>query len=106
MLLELCGARVTSASNGLHALQRLDDDGLPDVLISDITMPGLDGYRLVEALRGRPGGASPVAVALSGLARPQDDERARQAGFDQLVCKPALVEDIEGAVEAVLRRRG
>ena len=61
----------------------------PDVLLSDIEMPGEDGYTLmrkVRALGGRRGGIA--AVALTAHARPEDRARAFEAGFEWHLAKP------------------
>jgi CheY-like chemotaxis protein len=62
----------------------------PDVLLSDLEMPGEDGYSLVQRLRSLPaeeGGRTP-AVALTAYGRRQDRERAIAAGFSMHVAKP------------------
>jgi CheY-like chemotaxis protein/anti-sigma regulatory factor (Ser/Thr protein kinase) len=83
------GADVTtapSASVALAAVQRFR----PDVLVSDIAMPGGDGYGLIRAVRALPadrGGRTP-AVAVTAHARSQDSERAFAAGFQSHLTKP------------------
>ena len=77
---------VTSATEGLDLVQ----NWWPDILISDIGMPDMDGYELirrVRALGGEPG-ALP-AIALTAYAREQDRQRALVAGFDLHIAKPA-----------------
>ena len=60
-----------------------------DVLVSDIGMPGRDGYDLIRSLRARPAGQRRVcAIALTAYARDVDREAALQAGFDAHVAKP------------------
>ena len=62
----------------------------PDVLVSDIGMPRMDGYALVRRIRALPpaqGGQTP-AVALTAYARPEDAQRAFAAGFQMHVAKP------------------
>ena len=76
----------------------------PDVIVSDIGMPGADGYELVRRLRALPDDErrQTPAVALTGFARPEDGARAAAAGFDAHVAKPveplALVAVVERAV--------
>ena len=88
------GARVWTADGHQQFFQRLDEvcsaGRLPDVLISDIGMPGGDGYDLLRDLRARPaeeGGEIP-AVALTGYARPEDQGRALDSGFARHLAKP------------------
>lgn len=63
----------------------------PDVLVSDIGLPGRDGYELIRAVRaldaGR-GGSRLVAVAFTAFSRPEDKVRATEAGFDAHLGKP------------------
>jgi CheY-like chemotaxis protein len=74
--------------------------GRPDVLISDIEMPEVDGYGLIEELRQRPaeqGGLVP-AVALTAHARGEDRARTLRAGFQLHVSKPAAEGELVAAV--------
>jgi signal transduction histidine kinase/CheY-like chemotaxis protein len=87
-ILERCGVEVEtagSAADGLVAFERMR----PDVLLSDISMPGEDGYSLLRRVRALPGdvGRAP-AVALTGHARGEDRTRALVAGFKAHVPKP------------------
>lgn len=63
----------------------------PDLLISDIGLPDMDGYALMKAIRVREAasGAPPLfAIALTAFARDEDRRRAEQAGFDRYMTKP------------------
>jgi PAS domain S-box-containing protein len=94
-----CGALVEvvdSAAEALEAVRRRR----PDVLVSDLGMPGEDGYELVRRLRALPpdqGGATPAA-AVSALARPEDRKRALQAGYQVHVAKPVEAAELLAAV--------
>jgi PAS domain S-box-containing protein len=81
------GARVTTAVSATAALDALDAMNV-DVLVSDIGMPGGDGYELIAAVRARDHGARLPAVALTAYARRADRERALRAGFNLHVSKP------------------
>lgn len=89
LVLEGAGARVTTAcdaAQGYDALVR----GRPDVLVSDIGMPGGDGYALIRRVRALPtaeGGATP-AIAVTAYAQEEDQRRALEAGFDRHLSKP------------------
>lgn len=84
------GARVRTANSYEEALVEIER-AWPDQLVSDIGMPGKDGYDLITQVRalelasGRP---RLPAIALTAFARPQDRERALAAGFDQHLGKP------------------
>lgn len=88
-LLEDCKAIVVVAASAAQALE-LVQTLLPDVLISDIGMPGEDGYSLVRRVRALPperGGQTP-AIALTAYARAEDRVKALRAGFQHHVSKP------------------
>lgn len=88
--LRTSGARVSVADGGATALRLLETEAI-DVLVSDLGMPGMDGFVLMQRWRARERelGRSPVpAIALSGYARVQDAVRAREAGFSQHLAKP------------------
>jgi CheY-like chemotaxis protein len=83
------GATVSSAASAEDAL-RLFAESPPDVLLSDIGMPDINGYSLIRRIRslaGDRGGKTP-AIALTAYARPEDAERAFAAGFQAHVTKP------------------
>ena len=88
-LLEHAGYTVDVAADGPAALAaaRMSD---PEVVLCDIGLPGeMDGYAVAAALRKRPAGRRPYLIALSGYGQPADRERAREAGFDRHITKPA-----------------
>jgi CheY-like chemotaxis protein len=99
------GATVASASSADEAMRQLAN-GVPDVLLSDIGMPDVDGYSLLRRIRSMPvdrGGETP-AIALTAYARAVDAERAFSAGFQAHVTKPidhevltAVVADLAGS---------
>jgi CheY-like chemotaxis protein len=98
-VLEQCGAAVTAAASAREALgvfARLR----PDILVSDIAMPGEDGYSLIEKIRmleARRGGRIP-AVALTAYAEPEDRRRALAAGYELHVSKPVTPDELVAAV--------
>lgn len=100
---ERCGARVTAVASATEALETF---GLapPDVLISDIAMPGEDGYSLIRKIRGLHADARVPAVALTACAGDGDRERALAAGFQLHVPKPADVGELAQAVAALTGR--
>ena len=91
------------------------DDGIElirkerfDVLVSDIGMPGEDGYSLLrrmQALAAEEGRVAPAAVALTAYARPEDRVKAIRAGFHMHLAKPVETAELVATV-ASLGRRG
>jgi CheY-like chemotaxis protein len=88
-VLERCGAEVMAAGSVGEALEMIDRRR-PSVVVSDIAMPGGDGYELIERIRAR--GLSIPAVALTAFSRPHDRERALSAGFQAHLTKPVEVD--------------
>jgi CheY-like chemotaxis protein len=82
-------ARVLTATSVFEALRALRT-ARPHVIVSDIDMPGCDGYQLMRMVRGRTpeeGGATP-AIAVTGYTRPEDQTRALLAGYQVHLAKP------------------
>lgn len=67
----------------------------PDIAFIDIALPDLDGYELARRVCGAPGGRKSLLVALSGFGQSRDRERARHAGFDHHLAKPASSADLK-----------
>ena len=99
--LEAAGAHVLVAESADDAL-RLFDAGAFDVVLSDIGLPGADGYDLVRRLRARPRGAGVPAIALTAYAGSDDERRALAAGFQRHVAKPIDPADLVSIVRSVI----
>jgi CheY-like chemotaxis protein len=85
------GARVISATSAADAL-RWASTNQPDVVISDIGMPDVDGYELLEQLRQMPKMNGIPAIAISGYASDEDRRKAISVGYLALVAKPIDVD--------------
>ena len=86
--METLGHHATVAHSSADALERAAADR-PDVCLLDIGLPQVDGYELARRLRAQATGRRPCLVAVTGYSQEQDRERARQAGFDHHLVKPA-----------------
>ncbi|HSO41055.1 MAG TPA: hybrid sensor histidine kinase/response regulator, partial [Labilithrix sp.] len=103
-VLTKCGAKVTSASSVAVALAAIERDA-PDVLISDIGMPGEDGYSLMRHVRALPrsrGGSTPAAC-LMGYTTADDRRRALGAGFNMHLAKPIEPAELVAVVANLTR---
>ena len=99
MILEGHGARVETAHSVADALAKIKHDP-PDVLVSDIGMPGQSGYQLIEAVRKLKGyAASMLAVAVTAFSRPEDRKAALRAGFNMHLAKPLNAAELITAIE-------
>jgi CheY-like chemotaxis protein len=90
-LLMTCGATVTTAASAREALEVLQREGeQQDVLVSDVSMPDVDGYALLRTIRARSsGGAATLpAIAVTAYARPADRRLALAAGYRLHLSKP------------------
>ena len=92
-LLEGWGHSVESAPDGTRGVERIIAVH-PDVALIDIAMPGLDGYAVARKVRAELGAAAPRLIALTGFGRDEDRERARRAGFDSHLTKPAVPREL------------
>ncbi|HXO20543.1 MAG TPA: response regulator [Thermoanaerobaculia bacterium] len=118
-ILESAGARVVAAGSLQEAMERLEE-GRPAVLVSDIAMPGGDGYALIRQVREHEAAAaaaaetaasppvSPIppipAVAVSAYAREEDRRRALRAGFERYLTKPVEPTELIAVVAKLGRR--
>lgn len=86
-LLEMNGAKVTTANSGRDALDLARDLNF-DVVLSDISMPSMDGFEFLRRLRSLPGKENVPVVALTGFGRKEDIEHAESEGFIAHLTKP------------------
>lgn len=104
VLLQQHGAEVITASSAAEALALLQT-AQPDVLISDIGMPEIDGYSLIRQIRALPtesGGQIP-AIALTAYAREDDRQRALDSGYQRHLAKPLDVATLVQTVVALVQ---
>jgi len=103
--LEYCGATVSVAGSAAEAVEAVMAKP-PDILISDIGMPGVDGYDLIRQIRRLPaasGGKVP-AIALTAYTRTEDRLQALRAGYDMHVPKPVELAELVAVAASVVRR--
>jgi NO-binding membrane sensor protein with MHYT domain/CheY-like chemotaxis protein/two-component sensor histidine kinase len=106
-ILQHSGAIIMSASNARTALALLEREQ-PDVIVSDIGMPDVDGFELMRRIRGRAasaGGAIP-AIALTAFTRKDDRNKAIQAGFNDYLAKPVEPGSLVAQIAQAVGQRG
>jgi signal transduction histidine kinase/CheY-like chemotaxis protein len=87
-LLRHAGMRVTAVASACEALAEIERE-VPDMIVSDLAMPDVDGYQLIQRIRALPDARGRMpAIALTAFARPEDRVRAMRAGFQNHVAKP------------------
>jgi CheY-like chemotaxis protein len=98
-IIESCGAQVMAADSAREAFKALEKFK-PHLLVSDIAMPGEDGYSLIRRLRilGPEKGGMIPAISLTAYAREEDRRLALAAGFQRHLAKPIDPEDLLAAV--------
>jgi len=94
---------VTTARSGHEALMKLAES-VPDLIISDIRMPGMDGYKLARQLRGSPRTALVPIVFLTAKDETADRIEGFRAGIDAYLTKPFEPEELIAVVNAILQR--
>lgn len=99
MMLESLGQETCVAYNAVSALEQAEQFH-PDVVVSDIAMPEMDGYRLAQEVR-HTHGDKPVLVALTGYGQEHDRRKAHEAGFNRHIVKPASVDELRELLESV-----
>jgi putative two-component system response regulator len=103
-VLETEGYRVTCARNGHEALRAFQRE-TPDLIVSDVMMPQMDGFTLLQAVRADPAGAAVPFLFLSARTETSATAQARMLGADDYLFKPFDADDLSLAVRAKLARR-
>jgi DNA-binding response OmpR family regulator len=102
LLLEEEGHEVKTASDGPAAFYAVRDFGA-DVLLLDISMPGMNGFEVAQKLRERYGSAKPTLIAITGRDSAADRSFARSTGFDHHVAKPYEPRQLLALIERLAR---
>ena len=103
-MLEFSGYAVRTARNGVEGLAALEQS-LPDVIVSDINMPRMDGYQFYGHVRARPDWVSLPFIFLTAKSEKADVRRGKILGADDYITKPFEEADLLVAVQATLNRR-
>ena len=100
--LEYAGFDVQTARDGHEALEKARAV-MPDLILMDLSLPGMDGWEATRVLKKDPATSHIVVVALSAHALAAEGERARLAGCDGFIAKPCLPPDLVEEMLAYLR---
>ncbi len=102
-LLRLDGYEVIEARNGREGIDRARTD-TPDLVLCDVTMPEMNGHRVLETLRGEPRTANVPFVFLTGWSEREDIRTGMNLGADDYLVKPLVPDELSAAIRARLRR--
>jgi CheY-like chemotaxis protein len=100
MFLETFGAEVRVAYSGADGVEGVKDF-TPELVFLDLGMPGMDGYETARRIRALPEGRDVKLVALTGWGQDQIRDRAREAGFDSQLTKPAGLEALQELLDSL-----
>jgi CheY-like chemotaxis protein len=100
MLIGTEGHEVQTANDGKRALQ-LADAFKPELILMDISMPGLNGYEIARCLQERPWAHCLSLVAVSGWGEPADKQRAVAAGFSCYLVKPVKSSELMAVINGL-----
>lgn len=104
--LSQAGFRVLEAHNGLQALERAFEFS-PDVVVTDLNIPGIDGFELTRRLRNDPRTRSVPVLAVTGYAAfAADPSRAQRAGCDAVLPKPCSPDDLKMTIRSLIGSDG
>jgi Response regulators consisting of a CheY-like receiver domain and a winged-helix DNA-binding domain len=103
--LEMRGYKIITAADGRQALDYLfAAERAPDIVVSDISMPNLDGYKLLEMFREDARWQGTPFIFLTALSTPNFIRLGKELGVDDYLTKPFETEDLVVAIENKLRR--
>ncbi len=94
---------VIQASDGEGALEAMRAR-TPDLVITDVSLPGVDGFELINRMRRETTLASVPVICLSGYSTDALEERAREVGCARLLQKPCLPDALAATVQGVLKK--
>lgn len=102
-LLRVFGYRIIEVANGTGVLPAVLA-AQPDLVITDIGLPDIDGYEVARRLRADPATRTVPLIALTGFGQLGDREAAERAGFDAHLVKPVSPEDLVETIERLVKR--
>jgi CheY-like chemotaxis protein len=95
---------VLQAGDGVQALDVVRTRR-PDIVITDLSLPGIDGFELVALIRKDPAVAAIPIICLSGFGGHAHERRAAEAGCNRMLQKPCMPDELARATDELLRDR-
>jgi CheY-like chemotaxis protein len=103
-VLEHAGYVVLVAGDGASGVE-LASDALPDVILMDVALPGVDGWEAASRIKSNPGTNAIPIIAITALTMSQDHARAGEVGMDGYLAKPVSLARVLSEVQRVLQTR-
>ncbi|MDZ4716017.1 MAG: response regulator transcription factor [Cytophagales bacterium] len=103
-VLTMEGYHVTTANTGSQGLAKLLDVH-PDLVVTDLIMPVMDGFELIQRIRGIPSFAAVPIVVLSAKVTLEDKQRARNLGASSFIQKPCKINELVSTIKDLLKDR-
>jgi len=104
MILNKCGFQCEMASSGKEALEKLEGGLMPDLILSDVMMPDLDGYALFQQVQRRPNWRRIPFIFFTARDSMEDVKKGRELGVDDYLTKPIMPDALVAAVRGKLKR--
>jgi two-component system, cell cycle response regulator DivK len=101
VLLTIEGYQIQTATDGHEALDKLKHF-LPDLILMDLQLPGIDGIALTKQLKANSKYQNIIIIAITAFAMKGDEERALAAGCDGYIAKPISIQTLPGVLQAHL----
>lgn len=104
-LLSVWGHDPVLVAGGPEAFTALDGGGMPDVILLDLGLPGMDGFEVARKVRRLPnGGDSVLIVAVTAFRGEEHQRQAREAGFDKYLMKPVDIDTLRQVLALAQRK--
>jgi CheY-like chemotaxis protein len=102
LMLEHLGYRADAVTNGLEALQAMENE-IYDIVLMDIKMPEMDGLEATRIIRQLWPNDGPRIIAITAYALKGDREKCLEAGMDGYLAKPVRLDELRKAIETCIR---
>ena len=101
-LLTMKGYHVVTANSGAEGLQKLGIR-IPDLVLLDLMMPGMDGYQVLQLMKGNPLWQNTPVIILSACADPNEVNRTLKLGAFAFLAKPVVVDELLDRIESAFK---
>lgn len=105
ILLASKGLKVSACPDGFAAMEELSRN-LPDIVVLDVMLPGMDGFEVCRRIKSNSGSAKTPVIMLTARKNSQDMERGLQAGADAYITKPFKSAELIATIERLLSSLG